>query len=134
MISMDLSLPRGIRDIDPDEYELHHRIRTAFDELVRAYNFRSMEPAPLETLSVLRAKSGGQVDDQIYHFKDKGDRDIGLRFDLTVGMTRYVAGKKGLRPRSSSPPTAGSGGTTSRSTPGTGGSTSGTSRYSGTRP
>lgn len=96
--SMDLSLPRGIRDIDPDEYELHHRIRTAFDELVRAYNFRSMEPAPLETLSVLRAKSGRQVDDQIYHFKDKGDRDIGLRFDLTVGMTRYVAGKKGLRP------------------------------------
>lgn len=95
---MDLSLPRGIRDIDPDEYDLHTRIRTAFDELVRAYNFRSMEPAPLETLSVLRAKSGSQVDEQIYHFKDKGERDIGLRFDLTVGMTRYVAGKKELRP------------------------------------
>ncbi|MDA4113071.1 MAG: histidine--tRNA ligase [Thaumarchaeota archaeon] len=97
-ITVDLSLPRGIRDIDPDEFDLHHRIRTAFDELVRAYNFRSMEPAPLETLSVLRAKSGEQVDEQIYHFKDKGGRDIGLRFDLTVGMTRYVAGKKGLRP------------------------------------
>jgi len=95
---MDLSLPRGIRDIDPDEYDLHARIRTAFDELVRAYNFRSMEPAPLETLSVLRAKSGSQVDEQIYHFKDKGERDIGLRFDLTVGMTRYVAGKKELKP------------------------------------
>jgi histidyl-tRNA synthetase len=95
---MDLSLPRGIRDIDPDEYDLHSKIRAAFDELVRAYNFRSMEPAPIETLSVLRAKSGGQVDEQIYHFKDKADRDIGLRFDLTVGMTRYVAGKKGLKP------------------------------------
>jgi histidyl-tRNA synthetase len=47
---------------------------------------------------VLRAKSGSQVDEQIYHFKDKADRDIGLRFDLTVGMTRYVAGKKGLKP------------------------------------
>jgi histidyl-tRNA synthetase len=95
---MDLSLPRGIRDIDPDEYDLHAKIRAAFDELVRAYNFRSMEPAPIETLSVLRAKSGSQVDEQIYHFKDKADRDIGLRFDLTVGMTRYVAGKKGLKP------------------------------------
>ncbi len=94
---MDLSLPRGIRDIDPDEYDLHAKIRSAFDELVRAYNFRSMEPAPIETLSVLRAKSGSQVDEQIYHFKDKADRDIGLRFDLTVGMTRYVAGKKGLK-------------------------------------
>jgi histidyl-tRNA synthetase len=95
---MDLSLPRGIRDISPEEHDLHSRIRTAFDDIVRAYNFRSMEPAPLETLSVLRAKSGSQVDAQIYHFKDKAERDIGLRFDLTVGMTRYVAGKKGLRP------------------------------------
>jgi histidyl-tRNA synthetase len=95
---MDLSLPRGIRDIEPDEHELHQRIRTVFEELVHAYNFRSMEPAPLETLSVLRAKSGNQVDEQIYHFKDKAERDIGLRFDLTVGMTRYVTGKKGLKP------------------------------------
>lgn len=95
---MDLSLPRGIRDIEPDEYALHQRIRAAFDELTVAYNFKPMEPAPLESLAVLRAKSGAQVDGQIYHFKDKAERDIGLRFDLTVGMTRYVAGKKGMKP------------------------------------
>ena len=112
---MDLSLPRGIRDIDPDEYDLHAKIRAAFDELVRAYNFRSMEPAPIETLSVLRAKSGSQVDEQIYHFKDK------------------APGRRVSSPRSSWHPTAASGGTTSRSTHGTAGSTSGTSRYSGTR-
>ena len=131
---MDLSLPRGIRDIDPDEYDLHSRIRSAFDDVVRAYNFRSMEPAPLETLSVLRAKSGSQVDEQIYHFKDKAERDIGLRFDLTVGMTQVRRrARRGSSLRSSSPPTVASGGTTSRSTRDTGGSTSGTSRYSGTR-
>ena len=55
---MDLSLPRGIRDIEPEEYELHQRIRAAFDELTVAYNFKPMEPAPLESLAVLRAKSG----------------------------------------------------------------------------
>jgi histidyl-tRNA synthetase len=95
---MDLSLPRGIRDVEPEEYELHQRIRAAFDELTVAYNFKPMEPAPLETISVLRAKSGSQVDDQIYKFRDKADREIGLRFDLTVGMTRYVAGRKGMKP------------------------------------
>ncbi len=95
---MDLSLPRGIRDIVPEEYELHQRIRAAFDEITTAYNFKPMEPAPLETLSVLRAKSGDQIDEGIYHFRDKADRDIGLRFDLTVGMTRYVVGKKGMKP------------------------------------
>jgi histidyl-tRNA synthetase len=95
---LDLSQPRGIRDIEPDEFDLHLKIRRAFEEVARAYNFRLMEPGPLETLSILRAKSGTQVDEQIYAFKDKAARDIGLRFDLTVGMTRNVSSKKGLKP------------------------------------
>lgn len=95
---MDLSQPRGIRDIEPDEFDAHLRIRRAFEDVARAYNFRLMEPGPLESLAILRAKSGAQVDEQIYSFKDKGGRDVGLRFDLTVGMTRGVASNKGLRP------------------------------------
>jgi histidyl-tRNA synthetase len=95
---MDLSQPRGIRDIEPDEFDLHLKIRRAFEEIARAYNFKLMEPGPLESLSILRAKSGTQVDEQIYSFKDKADRDMGLRFDLTVGMTRNVSSKKGLKP------------------------------------
>lgn len=57
-----------------------------------------MEPATLERLSILRAKSGADVDKEIYAFKDKGGRDVGLRFDLTVGMTRYVCSRRDLRP------------------------------------
>jgi histidyl-tRNA synthetase len=95
---LDLSLPRGIRDIEPAEFDLHERIREAFAAVSRSYNFMMMDPAPIEHLSVLRAKSGEDVDDEIYAFKDKGGRDIGLRFDLTVGLTRYVCGRKDLRP------------------------------------
>ncbi len=95
---MDLSQPRGIRDIEPEEFDRHLKIRRAFEEVARTYNFRLMEPGPLENISVLRAKSGAQVDQEIYNFRDKADREIGLRFDLTVGMTRNVASKKGLRP------------------------------------
>ena len=95
---MDLSQPRGIRDIEPQEFELHQMIRNAFEEVTRLYNFRPMEPGPIETLAVLRAKSGSAVDEQIYAFKDKAGRDVGLRFDLTVGMTRYVAGRRELKP------------------------------------
>jgi len=57
-----------------------------------------MEPAPIEHLSILRAKSGADVDKEVYAFRDKGGRDIGLRFDLTVGMTRFVCGRRDLRP------------------------------------
>ncbi len=57
-----------------------------------------MEPAPIEHLSTLRAKSGSDIDKEIYAFKDKGGRDVGLRFDLTVGMTRYACSRRDLRP------------------------------------
>ncbi len=70
----------------------------AFEEVARLFGFRMMEPAPLERIEVLRAKSGADVDKEIYSFKDKGGREIGLRFDLTVGMTRYVCGRRDLRP------------------------------------
>lgn len=65
--------------------------------MARIYNFQLMEPASLEHLGTLRAKSGEGVDREIYSFKDKGGRDIGLRFDLTVGITRYVCARKDLK-------------------------------------
>ena len=37
------------------------------------------------------------IRDEIYQFKDKGDREVALRFDFTVGLTRYVASQKTLK-------------------------------------
>lgn len=73
-------------------------MQRVFEEVADLFNFRMMEPAPLEHLSILRAKSGAEVDKEIYAFKDKGGRDVGLRFDLTVGMTRYVCARRDLKP------------------------------------
>jgi len=95
---LDLSLPRGIRDIEPEEYARHEEVRRRFAEVASLFNFKMMEPAPLEHLSTLRAKSGEDIDKEVYYFKDKGGREIGLRFDLTVGMTRYVCSRKDLKP------------------------------------
>ena len=94
---MDLSLPRGVDDVEPGRYARQDRVRRAFEEVSRLYDFKVMEPASLEHLSTLRAKSGEDVDKEIYSFKDKGGRDLGLRFDLTVGITRFVCSRKDLR-------------------------------------
>ena len=94
---MDTSLPRGIRDIEPEEFQLQAKVRAAFEDVARIYNFRVMEPASIEHLSTLRAKSGEEVDKEIYTFKDKAGRDIGLRFDLTVGIARYVCSRRDLK-------------------------------------
>lgn len=93
---MDLSLPRGVDDIEPARYALQARVQDAFEEVSRLYNFQLMEPASIEHLAVLRAKSGEAVDKEIYTFKDKAGRDLGLRFDLTVGVTRYVCSRRDL--------------------------------------
>jgi len=94
---LDLSLPRGVDDVEPQRYARQDVVRRAFEEVSKLYNFSVMEPASLEHLSTLRAKSGEDVDKEIYSFKDKGGRDLGLRFDLTVGITRYVCSRKDLR-------------------------------------
>jgi histidyl-tRNA synthetase len=94
---LDLNVPRGVDDIEPSRFARQAKVESAFESVARAYNFQLMEPASLEHLSILRAKSGEGVDQEIYSFKDKGDRDLGLRFDLTVGITRYVCSRKDLR-------------------------------------
>lgn len=93
---MDYSLPRGLRDLAPEDYDKVERIRNNFIDVAKIFDFKLMEPSPIEMLQTLEAKSGSSVRNEIYHFKDKGGREIGLRFDLTVGLTRFVSSKRGL--------------------------------------
>jgi len=92
-----LDLPRGMKDFDRDEMEKIEFVRQKFLETAKIFGFNLMEPSPIELLSVLEAKSGPSIKDEIYYFKDKGDREVALRFDFTVGLTRYVASQKTLK-------------------------------------
>lgn len=91
-----LRLPRGFRDYKPGEYELLERIRSEFIETTREYGFRLMEPSTIEMLETLEAKSGPGVREEIFHFTDKAGRSVALRFDLTVGLTRYYCSDRSL--------------------------------------
>ena len=95
---MTPSLPRGMRDIEARDYALLEQVRSSYLETSRLYDFQIMEPSPLELLSTLEAKAGSSIKDEIFYFTDKGGREIGLRFDLTVGITRYVCARKELQP------------------------------------
>ena len=72
-------------------------VRQIFLDTAKAFRFDLIEPSPIELLSVLEAKSGPSIRDEIYQFKDKGDREVALRFDFTVGLTRYAAAQKNLK-------------------------------------
>jgi histidyl-tRNA synthetase len=96
MSDKQFTLPRGIRDIEPDEMAKRNWVYERIREMFRRYAFQEMEPATLEELRTLEAKSGPAIKDEIYWFNDKAGRSIGLRFDLTVGMARMVAGRSDL--------------------------------------
>lgn len=94
---MKFSLPRGFRDIPPEDYALMEDIRCAFIETCRLFGFNLMEPSPLERLETLEAKSGPSIREEIFAFRDKSGREVGLRFDLTVGLTRWVVSNRSLQ-------------------------------------
>jgi len=86
-----------MKDFDKDEMIKIDFVRQKFLETAKVFGFNLMEPSPIELLSVLEAKSGPSIRDEIYQFKDKGDREVALRFDFTVGLTRYAASQKTLK-------------------------------------
>ena len=79
-----------MRDIEYDESSKIEYIRQKFIETSNLFGFQFMEPSPIELLSVIETKSGPAIKNEIYYFKDKGDRDVALRFDFTIGLTRYA--------------------------------------------
>ena len=72
-------------------------MRQKFIDAAQRFNFNFMEPSPLELLSTLEAKSGPSISNETYSFTDKGGRMIGLRFDLTVGLSRFVSQRRELK-------------------------------------
>ncbi|MEM2760319.1 MAG: histidine--tRNA ligase [Nitrososphaerales archaeon] len=93
---MKFELPRGMRDLEPREYETIELIKQKFFAIAKLFGLNIMEPSPIELLSTLEAKSGPSIGQEIYGFKDRGGRDVALRFDLTIGLTRYVTSRRDL--------------------------------------
>jgi histidyl-tRNA synthetase len=55
------------------------------------YGFREYDGPPLETLELFTTKSGEEIVGQLYNFKDKGERDVALRPEMTPTLARMVA-------------------------------------------
>lgn len=86
-----------MKDFEGEENANIEHIRNHFKKLSNLYGFSFMDPSPIELLSTLETKSGPGIRDEIYFFKDKGDREVALRFDFTMGLTRYAAAQKSMK-------------------------------------
>jgi histidyl-tRNA synthetase len=60
------------------------------------YGFEPLDTPAFEYLEMFQIKSGDDIIDQIYTFKDKSDRELALRFELTASTVRVVASHRDL--------------------------------------
>lgn len=83
----------GFRDFFPEEHSALRVIFAAWREASRRAGFAEYEGPELESLELYTEKSGEEIVGQLYHFKDKGDRDVALRPELTPTFARMVASR-----------------------------------------
>ncbi len=90
-MTMKFGRPRGTRDFLPEEMKVRRFILDAVRNAFEMHGFEEMDTPAIELWEVLAAKGGDEVERQIYRFQDKGERWLGLRFDLTVPLARVAA-------------------------------------------
>ena len=85
----------GFRDFYPTDLALRSHIFSTWRRVAARYGFEEYDGPPLEPLALYTAKSGEEIVGQLYNFKDKGDRDVALRPEMTPTLARMVAARAG---------------------------------------
>ncbi len=81
----------GFRDFFPPEHAALRAIFQAWREASRCGGFTEYEGPELESLDLYTEKSGEEIVGQLYHFTDKGERQVALRPEMTPTLARMVA-------------------------------------------
>ncbi len=82
---------KGFRDYPPATMIPREWIIETARRVYRSYGFSPIDTPALEHLEILTGKGSDETDKQLYRFEDHGGRPVGLRFDLTVPLARFVA-------------------------------------------
>lgn len=93
MMKFDLTPPKGTKDIAQYQARKLWKIIEICKEVFESFGFEPLFTPAFEKFEILSAKGGlGEaVKEEIYYFKDKGGRELGLRFDLTMPLARFVS-------------------------------------------
>lgn len=83
-----IQCPRGTRDFLPDEMERRRNYENVLRSTALRFGFREVETPIFEEAELFILRSGPNVLNELYAFKDKGDRDLALRPEMTAPAVR----------------------------------------------
>ncbi|MCX8151303.1 MAG: histidine--tRNA ligase [Candidatus Bathyarchaeota archaeon] len=81
---------RGMRDLLPDETEIFRYLITQATKNAQLYGFKEVITPVVEPYELLSAKSGEEIRQRMFTFKDLGDRTVALRPEFTASIARLV--------------------------------------------
>ncbi len=83
-------LYKGTRDFLPEQMIKRNYVISIIREIFEKYGFEPLETPTIEMWDTLSGKYGEEGDRLTYRFTDRGDREVGLRYDLTVPFSRVM--------------------------------------------
>ncbi|WP_058366228.1 histidine--tRNA ligase [Haloparvum sedimenti] len=84
---------KGFREFYPEEQSARAEVAATLEAVAARYGFREIATPALERTEMYVDKSGEEIVDELYHFEDKGGRDVAMTPELTPTVARMVVGK-----------------------------------------
>ncbi len=91
--------PRGTRDFLPEEMRKRRKVEKIIREVFESYGYEEIMTPTFEHIELITAKSGEEIRRSIYNFKDKGNRELALRPELTAPVMRVYANELQFKPK-----------------------------------
>ena len=85
---MEFARPRGTRDFLFDEMRQRKKTESTLRKIFESYGYQEIKTPLFEELKLFTTKSGEEIVDQLYNFKDKSDRELTLRPEITAPVAR----------------------------------------------
>lgn len=89
-------LSRGLRDLLPETMMARERLIARVRDVYENYGFSPLDTPAIEYLDVLRGSAGQEAQQSIFRVTNPEREDLGLRFDLTVPLSRVVSQYPGI--------------------------------------
>jgi histidyl-tRNA synthetase len=90
-MSTQVQTLKGFRDFLPEQMIIRQKVINTLKEVFESYGFLPIETPSVEYASTLLKKYGDEADKLVYTFEDKGKREVGLIYDLTVPTAKVLA-------------------------------------------
>ena len=93
MKKMEYQNVRGTQDYLPEQELIRRKIRRTLEDTFIAYGCKPLETPILNYTSLMASKyaGGAEILQEMYRLSDRGQRDLALRYDLTIPFAKVIA-------------------------------------------